>query len=584
MRGFPLDRGVWGRLTGLLAVALVLAFAAASHAEAAPVHLSGEVTGQTSGGPQPLSGAEIVVEASGSFVASALTDVEGKYELEVEAGIYDVGVIPPPSPKYLGDGVAEFDLTTDRTLSFVLVPFEGMAFVSEKTLFYLAAEESTHAVVVKRAAGGGATISDSAGVTAGENCTAVTPTLAKCLEVEEAVVFGGSLNDALTAQGALPAVLVGEDGNDRLTGSRESDLLAGEWGNDAVNGGAGNDCLGCGPGLDTVRFGAANSAVEVNLEEEEASGEGEDCLEELERVVGSGQSDTIIGDFEANTLLGGGGDDQIDGGEGNDTLSGGPGDDVLTGGLDFDSVSYAASLTAVNVDLAGETATGEGSDTLNGDEGVIGSSQADTIAGDANPNVLAGRNGTDLLDGGDKEDTLRGGAGTDELFGGAGKDKLFGEPDDDDLDGGPGVDFLDGGTGLNACVVGEKDRLLNCDLTPTTISELTISPASIDTSEGDRDVIVTARIADASGVSVEDLSITIFGPACSCEKASGGFSFVSGSELDGIYEAVITIPQFSAYGTWHIHEIALGDNSNNKSAYSEAALKLAGFTTTFQNG
>ncbi|HEY8331115.1 MAG TPA: calcium-binding protein [Pseudomonas sp.] len=147
----------------------------------------------------------------------------------------------------------------------------------------------------------------------------------------------------------------------------------------------------------------------------------------------------LVGTSEDDLLTGGAGDDVIDGGEG-----------------DFDTVNYG-NAKKVKVDLAAETATGEGNDTLVNVENVIGSAKgSDFITGDELGNMLDGWGGNDklwgdagddILFGGDGNDQLRGGDGYDELDGGAGNDQLFGDAGDDLLYGGAGNDQLRGGEG-----------------------------------------------------------------------------------------------------------------------------------------
>ena len=215
-------------------------------------------------------------------------------------------------------------------------------------------------------------------------------------------------------------------------------------------------------------------------------------------------NDRLTGSSMADTILGGWGDDWLDGGAGPDILDGGPG---------FDTVSYAASPAAVQVNLT--TGLGAGGyaqgDQLSGIEKLIGSAFPDTLIGDAGDNTLNGGAGDDVLDGmggvdtvdysdalaavtvslllttaqdtkgagkdtiknvenitgsafndiltgnalanvldgGLGNDTLNGGLGNDILIGGPGNDILYGGADDDQLFGGAGADRLDGGTGAD---------------------------------------------------------------------------------------------------------------------------------------
>ncbi|QRF68631.1 beta strand repeat-containing protein [Ponticoccus alexandrii] len=96
---------------------------------------------------------------------------------------------------------------------------------------------------------------------------------------------------------------------------------------------------------------------------------------------------------------------------GNDTLDGGLGNDSLIGGLGLDTASFASVAQAVTVFLDGIgggpiNAVGQGSDTFDGIENVIGSSRDDLIVGDGSDNVIEGGAGADNLVGNGGIDTL----------------------------------------------------------------------------------------------------------------------------------------------------------------------------------
>ncbi len=163
---------------------------------------------------------------------------------------------------------------------------------------------------------------------------------------------------------------------------------------------------------------------------------------------------------------------------GDDTLEGGLGDDNLYGGAGTDTASYAASATAVSVNLYAGTATGEGNDTLSSIENAIGSSGDDSIWGTGGANRLEGGAGidhlyggagTDLLFGGTQDDFLYGGTGADEMYGGSGYDLLSGQDGDDTIfgDGGndiiyglTGNDNIDGGANSDTITGGDGDDII----------------------------------------------------------------------------------------------------------------------------
>jgi Ca2+-binding RTX toxin-like protein len=147
---------------------------------------------------------------------------------------------------------------------------------------------------------------------------------------------------------------------------------------------------------------------------------------------------TLQGNSQANVLNGSTGNDALYGNAGNDTLLGGAGSDFLRGDAGNDSidggviadrinytdgntVSYANSTGAVNVNLSGITGTGStgtgtasdglgGTDTLANIFYVQGSSQDDTLVGSAalTLEVFEGRAGNDTINGGAITDTLNG--------------------------------------------------------------------------------------------------------------------------------------------------------------------------------
>ena len=114
------------------------------------------------------------------------------------------------------------------------------------------------------------------------------------------------------------------------------------------------------------------------------------------------------------------------------------GNDLIDGGPGTDTVTYAAALQAVRVDLGRHHCTGQGTDTLISIENVEGSRFADVIAGSTGPNRLVGGLGNDTLNGVAGNDVLDGGPGADHLSGGPGSDRML---------GGSGRDVCSPGTG-----------------------------------------------------------------------------------------------------------------------------------------
>jgi Ca2+-binding RTX toxin-like protein len=208
-------------------------------------------------------------------------------------------------------------------------------------------------------------------------------------------------------QGAAGDDIVSIGGGSGTGGPGPAASLLGQDGDDHLLGGEGGSVLDGGAGTDEADYSGATQLTLANL----ASGSvehqagGLDSLLAIEDLTGSPGDDGIRGDAADNTLRGGGGDDAIAGGAGNDTIDGGAGSDTVD----------LSDASKVEVDLASGSATGEGSDDLEGIENVLGSPGDDEITGDGAANVLAGAAG---------DDTIGGGAGDDTLVGGEGKDTV----------------------------------------------------------------------------------------------------------------------------------------------------------------
>lgn len=118
------------------------------------------------------------------------------------------------------------------------------------------------------------------------------------------------------------------------------------------------------------------------------------------------------------------------------------------------------------------------------------------------------------------------------------------------------------------------------DLTPPSLRTLTISPTQVDTSVNPATVAVTARITD-------DLSgfttgwVQFFSPTGQ-QVGFANFQLVSGTNLNGMYQANVTIPAHSEAGTWTLISVFLQDSASNVMFYSTAQLQGLGFPTSFQ--
>jgi hypothetical protein len=232
----------------------------------------------------------------------------------------------------------------------------------------------------------------------------------------------GPKNDTLldeTGDGRL--LILGEAGDDTLTGGPGGDLLDGGEGTDEIYGGGGADRVQGGLGDDRL-FGAA----------------GDDDLEDW------------------------GGDDVFDGQDGADRLFGSPGADRLIGGAGVDRVIYDVddSVSVSLDDQPDDGVDGEGDSvapdvenvtTSGGDDNIVGSGADNFLgAGDGN-DVVAGLGGADTIDAGAGDDILDGGPGPDSLAGGAGDDQIAARDGE--------IDMIYCGTGTDSVIADHSDSV-----------------------------------------------------------------------------------------------------------------------------
>jgi Ca2+-binding RTX toxin-like protein len=238
---------------------------------------------------------------------------------------------------------------------------------------------------------------------------------------------------AVAALGTTPppptdCTIAGTGAAEVLEGTPGNDVYCGEGGGDLIVLSGGNDTVIGGGGFDFVSLEDATGGGTVDLSAGTAVATGINAtLESVEGAVGSGFADTLVGNGRQNEFLGLGGDDAIDG----------------RGGFDFARYDLAPGRIRANIGTG--QATGEGTDALDGVEGLVGGTGNDVLRGNGKANTLYGDRG---------DDVLRGGARADLIFGGPQADSLFGDGGNDDLRGGPGPDSCDpgpGGASLTSC-------------------------------------------------------------------------------------------------------------------------------------
>ncbi len=204
----------------------------------------------------------------------------------------------------------------------------------------------------------------------------------------------------------------------------------------------------------------------------------------------------------------------LDAGDGNDAVAlaaslngadeghdgGGDGQDADGSGLFINLGAGDDSVDGTLLQFSIVVTGGDGNDL------ILGGSDADVLSGDAGNDTLIAGGGDDLVLGGDGNDTLRGGAGSDAMDGGADNDLLVGQGGGDLLIGGTGNDNVDGGVG-NDSIVGNDG---NDSLIGGTGNDVIIGGAGNDTllgNEGTDTLIGGSGVDSLSGGSSRDVGV-----------------------------------------------------------------------------
>ncbi|MEM7188066.1 MAG: calcium-binding protein, partial [Pseudomonadota bacterium] len=236
------------------------------------------------------------------------------------------------------------------------------------------------------------------------------------------LIYGGQDEDSINGDSGNDTIFGGL-ADDTLSGGDEDDRIFGDEGMDLIYGGNQDDTLRGGDDQDAV-FGDAGVDLIYG-------GDGGDTLS------GGDDADRLFGELGTDLIYGGIGDDTVNAGNDDDTIFGDQGADLIYGGNDIDTMSYIGSAAGVQVGI-GTGIAGAGGDAQ-GDllyeiENLVGTSQADSLAGTGGDNTIWGEDGNDFIN-------LASG-GTDDGRGGAGDDAFyFGDAFDvtDRVDGGSGI-------------------------------------------------------------------------------------------------------------------------------------------------
>lgn len=212
-------------------------------------------------------------------------------------------------------------------------------------------------------------------------------------------------------------------------------------------------------GSDTVQVTASSpDLIHVQMDNSEGLLEAEFQRLDVASILftGSDGDDLFVNETNTRSLIwGDDGDDVLVGGSEADEIHGGNGNDYIRGS---DGDDYLRGYAGED-QLYGDG----GNDYLKGDLGhdqLFGAGGNDYLTGGPGADVLYGNSGNDQLDGNDGHDRLYGGAGDDRLSGGNGDDYFRGEGGADILDGNFGNDELYGDNGKDQLKGGAGNDLV----------------------------------------------------------------------------------------------------------------------------
>jgi Ca2+-binding RTX toxin-like protein len=203
----------------------------------------------------------------------------------------------------------------------------------------------------------------------------------------ETVVLTGTDNLTAKGQATQSTGLVGNGGNNKLTGGSASDILSGGFGVDTLIGGNGGDFYYLIDEVDTITEKAEDTGMDVifQLTDNVTMADNVEYLfmktDTGYYAKGNASENWIYGNRVGCWLDGGDGDDHIYGKEGEDELIGGLGDDELNGGKGNDT--YAMKL-------------GDGFDTITDTDSTAGNTDTLAIDGVQNNQLWLRQIGNDL--------------------------------------------------------------------------------------------------------------------------------------------------------------------------------------------
>lgn len=223
-------------------------------------------------------------------------------------------------------------------------------------------------------------------------------------------------------------ILIGNEGNNYLSGYAGDDILVAGIGKDSIRGGLGFDVLSyrnltSAAVIDLANWAGSSAVVADDIRFNANQPNSMD----IEGYEGTNFNDTLRGAATGDVLLGGAGNDSLSGFAGDDALVGDLGNDTLDGGTGNDTLNGGAGNDTYKIDSTADVVTeaeNAGTDTAhttvswmlaaNVENLTVSGTEIEIDAtGNGLANVITGNIGNNILDGGLGADSLIGGLGND---------------------------------------------------------------------------------------------------------------------------------------------------------------------------
>lgn len=426
-------------------------------------------------------------------------------------------------------------------------------------------------------------------------------------------------------------VICGRGGDDIISGRGGDDILKGGPGSDALVGGGGSDSLAGGGGPDEIAGGSAPDAATGGGGDDEVSGgAGPDQLDGgrgVDEVHGGLGDDDVSGGIGDDILVGDEDEDVLNGGDGNDDIAGGPGDDLLNGDVGDDILDGEAGTDIIDGGEGRDNCAppDEGEEQANCEDVTPPQLQSfsiepaviDTSGGEQTITIRA-RITDDLSGLSDGYDTpsysfssiyLRGPEGTNTDLRGEFRPGNPNEPQGNRVSG----DAKDGEYEVRIVVpqyapqgtwrvqyVSLEDEARNRryyffedlerlgfqssfeqagpgDSVGPNVTEVSISPTSIDTSQEAQTISASATAADdMSGV--KSVTLLFWSPT----RAQHLYIFLEEDPATGRFVGSGHVPRYSEQGTWVLGEVSATDHANNRTGWDQRQLQEKGISQSFE--